>query len=398
MMKYDYLIIGAGMTADAAAHGIREVDRNGSIGMLGSELDPPYSRPPLSKGLWQGKPLAKIWLNTAALGVDLHLGPRVVSLDPETKCVLDDQGAAYGYDKLLLATGGSPRRLPFGGDNILYYRTLADYHRLAAIAGQYAATFGIIGAGFIGSELAAALRMRGHAVVMVFPQELIGQQIYPRDLAEYVTDYFRHKEVQLRPGLLASGLEKVDGQSSLRVAKDGAGPQDSLRADQFVAGLGIVPNVDLARSAGAEVADGIVVDEGLRTSLPGVYAAGDVASFYNPALGRRLRVEHEDNAISMGRTAGQAMAGQPVVYDHLPYFYSDLFDLGYEAVGELDARLDTVPDWQEPYRKGVIYYLRDGKVRGVLLWNVWGQVEAARRLIAGAETYRHEDLRGKITG
>jgi 3-phenylpropionate/trans-cinnamate dioxygenase ferredoxin reductase subunit len=398
MIKYDYLIVGAGLTGHAAARGIREVDRHGSIGMVGGEPDPPYTRPPLTKGLWKGKPLDKIWLNTAALGVELHLGRRVVSLDPEAKCMVDDHGTYYAYRSLLLATGGSPRRLPFGGDDILYYRTLADYYRLAAVAGQYAATFGIIGAGFIGSEIAAALHMNGHGVVMIFPQEFIGQHIYPRDLAEYVTQYFHHKGVQLRPGLVAKGLEKVDGKCFLRVARDGTDLEESVAADQIVAGLGIAPNVELARSAGAAVSDGIVVDEGLRTSLPDVYAAGDVANFYSPALGRRLRVEHEDNANTMGRLAGQAMAGQAVVYDYLPYFYSDLFELGYEAVGETDARLETLSDWQEPYRKGVIYYLQDGRVRGVLLWNVWGKAEAARKLITGGETYRDEELRGKITG
>jgi 3-phenylpropionate/trans-cinnamate dioxygenase ferredoxin reductase component len=398
MTTYDYVIVGAGMTGDAAVRGIRDVDRNGSIGMLGSEADAPYIRPPLTKGLWKGKPLEKIWRNTAALSVDLHLGRRVVSMDPEAKCVVDDQGASYAYGKLLLATGGTPRRLPFGGEDILYYRTLQDYRRLAGLAEQGQGAFGVIGGGFIGTEIAAALSANGHAVVMVFPDEVIGQRIYPRDLAEYVTQYYRDRGVQVRAGMQARGLQSEGTGYVLRVVAGSTGREESIAADQFVAGLGIVPNVELARSAGAKVEDGIVVDAGLRTNLPDVYAAGDVASFYNPALGKRLRVEHEDNANTMGRMAGQAMAGKPMVYDHLPFFYSDLFDLGYEAVGETDARLETFSDWQEPYRKGVIYYLREGQVRGVLLWNVWGQVDAARLLIAGGQAYRSEDLRGKITG
>ncbi len=398
MAEYTYLIVGAGMTGDSAARGLRDVDKSGSIGMIGIEPDAPYIRPPLTKGLWKGKPLEKIWRNTAALGVELRLGRRVVSLDPEEQCVVDDEGESYKYGKLLLATGGTPRRFPFGGDDILYYRTLHDYRQLAATAGQAKASFGVIGAGFIGSEIAAALSMNGHPVAMAFPEKVIGERIYPRDLAEYVTQYYREKGVQLRPGVLATGLQREGDGYILTVAEGSTGREESLTATQFVAGLGIVPNVELAQKAGAKVDNGIVVDEGLRTSLPNVYAAGDVANFYNPALGIRLRVEHEDNANTMGRMAGQAMAGKPVTYDHLPFFYSDLFDLGYEAVGETDARLETVSDWQEPYRKGVVYYLRDGRVRGVLLWNVWSQVEAATRLIAGGVTYRPEDLRGKITG
>jgi len=163
-----------------------------------------------------------------------------------------------------------------------------------------------------------------------------------------------------------------------------------------VAGLGIEPNTDLARAASLPVQDGIVVDEACRTSHPDIYAAGDAAAFYSPALGTRIRVEHEDNANTMGRTAGQAMAGDVASYRHLPFFYSDLFELGYEAVGELDARLETFADWKQPYREGVIYYLRHGRVRGVLLWNTWDQVDAARRLIAQPGPLHPEDLKGRL--
>jgi len=154
--------------------------------------------------------------------------------------------------------------------------------------------------------------------------------------------------------------------------------------------------VELAVSSGLKVENGIVVDEFLRTSEPEVYAAGDVANFFSPAFGRRLRVEHEDNANTMGRAAGAAMAGKASPYHHLPFFYSDLFDLGYEAVGELDPHLETVADWKEEHREGVVYYLREGRVRGVLLWNIWGQVDAARQLINGPGPFRAQDLNGRI--
>jgi NADPH-dependent 2,4-dienoyl-CoA reductase/sulfur reductase-like enzyme len=138
------------------------------------------------------------------------------------------------------------------------------------------------------------------------------------------------------------------------------------------------------------------VDEFLCTSAPDVYAAGDCAAFYNPALGKRIRVEHEDNANSMGQAAGRNMAGQPEPYHHLPSFYSDMFELGYEAVGELDSRLETFADWKRPNEEGVIYYLKDGRVRGVLLWNVWGKVDAARELIAQPGPLTTDDLKNRI--
>ena len=141
----------------------------------------------------------------------------------------------------------------------------------------------------------------------------------------------------------------------------------------------------------------MVVDELLRTSDPDIYAAGDVANFYNSLLDKRTRIEHEDNANVMGEMAGRNMAGESNAYLHLPFFYSDLFDLGYEAVGELDSRLEIIEDWQEPFRKGVIYYLRDGRVRGVLLWNTWGQIAAATELIAENAAHTSETLTGRIS-
>jgi NADPH-dependent 2,4-dienoyl-CoA reductase/sulfur reductase-like enzyme len=171
---------------------------------------------------------------------------------------------------------------------------------------------------------------------------------------------------------------------------------DELLVDGVVAGLGIEPNVKLAQEAGLRVENGIVVDEFLQTSHPDIFAAGDVAAFYSPALRRRLRVEHEDNANTMGHWAGRNMAATPQRYEHLPFFYSDLFELGYEAVGELDARLATVADWKEPFREGVVYYHRDGQIRGVLLWNVWGQVEAARQLISSRRQFQPQDLRQEL--
>jgi len=186
----------------------------------------------------------------------------------------------------------------------------------------------------------------------------------------------------------------VSGQGEEQIVSVRGGRQ--VRADGVVAGLGIRPDVALAEQAGLAVENGIVVDERLQSSRPDIYAAGDVASFESRVLGRRLRVEHEDNANAMGRVAGRVMAGERDVYDHLPFFYSDLFDLGYEAVGEVDAGLETVSDWKDPFREGVVYYLRDRRVRGVLLWNTWGQVDAARALIAQPGPFGSRDLKGRL--
>jgi NADPH-dependent 2,4-dienoyl-CoA reductase/sulfur reductase-like enzyme len=390
MRDYAYLIVGGGMTADAAVRGIRELDANGSIGVIGAEADPPYARPPLSKGLWKGEPLASIWKGTAEAGADLHLGRRAVALDPDSHRVTDDRGAQYRYAKLLLATGGVPRRLPFGGDAIVYFRTVADFRRLRATA-RDGARFAVVGGGFIGSEIAAALALQGARVTMLFPDAGIGARVFPAELSRFLVDYYREKGVDVRAG------ESVTG-----VAPHGAGFRVetrsgfSVEADAAVAGIGIVPDTDLAKAARLRVEDGILVDEHLETSRPGVFAAGDVARFAAPALGKRIRVEHEDNALTMGRAAGRAMAGDRTPYAHVPFFYSDLFDLGYEAVGETDARLETVADWKEPFREGVVYYLESERVRGVLLWNVWGQVDAARALIESPGPFAAGDLAGRL--
>ena len=391
MLSYRYLIIGGGMPADAAVAGIRQVDPNGTIGLISAEGHPPYNRPPLSKGLWKGKPLEKIYRKASQDDVDLHLGRRIQAIDPSAHQAIMETGETLRYEKLLLATGGSPRRLPFGGDDVIYYRNLDDFFHLKQLVEQ-GGRFGVIGGGFIGSEIAAILAEKGQPVTMLFPEDGISARVFPPDLARFVTDYFRERRVKVLAGEMVAGIENSGQDIAIRT-KSGV----EIRVDHIIAGLGIKPEVALAESAGIKVADGIVVDEHLRTNQPDVYAAGDVAYFHNLLLDKWMRVEHEDNALNMGRTAGRNMAGEPARYDHLPMFYSDMFDLGYEAVGELNPDLEIFSDWQEQFRKGVVYYLKDGRVRGVLLWNVWDQVEAARSLIAEPGPFKPEDLRGRIT-
>jgi NADPH-dependent 2,4-dienoyl-CoA reductase/sulfur reductase-like enzyme len=383
------------MTADAAVRGIRQSDPSGTIGLISAEPDAPYNRPPLTKGLWKGKPVEDIWRGTQEFEAQLHLGRQIQSLDPRDKRVTDDQGTVYTFDKLLLATGGAPRRLPFGGDHIIYYRTFRDYQRVRALA-EGGGRLAVIGGGFIGSEIAAALAMNQKQVTLILPGAGIGGRLFPPDLARFLIDFYRQKEVEVLAETSAVGLEESRGRLALKMRGVKTGGEQELLVDGVIAGIGIQPNVELARAAGLKVDNGIVVDESLRTTHPDIYAAGDVANFYNPALGKTIRVEHEDNANTMGQTAGQIMAGASILYHHLPFFYSDLFELGYEAVGELDSRAEMVADWKEPYRKGVVYYLGDGRVRGVLLWDVWGQVDAARRLIAEPGPLRPQDLKGRL--
>jgi len=166
--------------------------------------------------------------------------------------------------------------------------------------------------------------------------------------------------------------------------------------DGVVAGIGVQPNVELAQAAGLSVDNGIRVDASLRTDNPDIYAAGDVASIFDPLLKEWRRVEHEDCANTMGAHAGVAMAGRTVSYEHRPFFYSDIFEMGYEAVGEVDSRLDMITDWKTPCREGVIYYLREGRVRGVLIWNIFGLVDGAKRLIGSATSIHPSDREGRL--
>lgn len=397
MERSRYLIVGGGMTAAAAARGIRDVDETGTILLVGSEPDPPYKRPLLSKGLWAGKPLDRVWSGTERYGVDLRLGRTIKWLDLGAKIAVDDRGDSYSFDKLLLATGSRPRTLPFGDHRMIPFRTLQDYRRLRALVDRRERQhFAVIGGGFIGSEIAASLASNGQDVTMIFPGKGIGDQLFPADLARSLTDLYREQGVEILAGAEVVGLEEKNDGLTLRTRGVTTGWEREIAVDGVVAGIGTEPNSELAATAGLAVDGGIVVDELLRTSHPDVYAAGDVAAFFYEALGRRMRVEHEDNAKTMGRHAGRAMAGEAAAYRHIPFFYSDLFDLGYEAVGEVDARHETVADWTIPYREGVIYYRRDGQVRGVLLWNVWDQVDAARTLIGSSEHVRPEELIGRL--
>jgi 3-phenylpropionate/trans-cinnamate dioxygenase ferredoxin reductase component len=377
MEKTTYLIVGGGMTGAEAAKAIRERDGGAAVTLVGGEPHAPYKRPPLTKKLWSGGEESSIWKGTEELGIDLRLGRRIVSLDLAASRAVDDEGAQYTFEKVLLATGGRPRRLGGNDQEVIYFRTLDDYRALRAIAGEGKRVV-VIGGGFIGTEIAAALTTNGCAVTMVVPEQWLNARLFPAGLGGFVTEYYRERGVEVLTG---ETVGSVDGTSVT------TGSGRTLEADAVVAGLGIVPDTELAEAAGLPVENGIVVDEyGRADGRDDVFAAGDVANFPSPVLGGVFRVEHEDHANTHGKVVGSNMAGAGVVYDHLPLFYSDLFDLGYEAVGEVDSRLATVETWEEPNRKGTIVYVDDERrPRGFLLWDTWGKVDAARELIRAAQ-------------
>jgi 3-phenylpropionate/trans-cinnamate dioxygenase ferredoxin reductase subunit len=369
-----YLIVGGGMTGAAAVKGIREHDPDGSIALVGGEPEAPYKRPPLTKGLWSGGDEAKIWIGTA--DADLILDRRIVAVDIETRRATDDQGEEYAWEKLLLATGGRPREIE-AAEGVVYFRTLADYRRVRAQAVE-GTHFVVVGGGFIGSEIAAALTGAGCRVTMIFPTPGIASRLLPEELSTFVTGYYRDKGVEVFSGETVAAVDAAGVHT---------GSGRVIEADGVIAGLGIEPQTELAEAAGLPVENGIVVDEyGRAGGRDDVFAAGDVANFPSPVLGGVFRVEHEDHANTHGAVVGANMAGAEIPYDHLPFFYSDMFDLGYEAVGEVDSRLATIARWEEPNRKGVVAYVDESsRPRGVLLWNTWDKVDAARDLIRAAQ-------------
>ncbi len=393
---YRYLIVGGGLTADAAVMGIRAIDSEGSIALLTEEAHPPYRRPMLSKSLWRGTPLEEVWLPTAEAGAEIHTGVRAVALDLNAKRVLDAHGNEWHFEKLLLATGCAPRVLPNtphqtvpptawwepagGGLNnrLLYFRTLNDYFALRESMAQ-AEHIGIIGGGYIGSELSAALALNGKQVTMLFPESGICARLFPPTLSDWLNAFYRERGVEVLTGVLVQGVERGD-RWHVRLS-DG----HTLAFDVLTAGLGVLPRDELAQEAGLDAPDGIRVNHFLQTAHGDVYSAGDVALFPYARLGIETRVEHEDHAIASGFYAGQAMAGEAQPYAHLPMFYSELFDIRYEAVGLIDSRLETRIEGDIPQGAGVIIYFQDGRIVGALSWRNALPVDDLRALIGQTE-------------
>ena len=395
---YPYVIVGGGLAGASAVEGIRERDTKGAILIIGAEKHLPYDRPPLTKKLWFGKKkVEEIFLHDQKFydqnKVTVESGISVTTLDPKQKSVTTNTGKQYRYQKLLLATGGVPRTLPIpGGDlgGICYFRTLDDYLMMRRESTEGSSAV-VIGGGFIGSEIAAALTINKINVTMIFPEPYIVNRVFPEGLGMALQRQFRDRGATLLAGEKPASIAK---RGSRFITTTVSGKQ--VESDMVIVGIGVAPSLDLPRRAGLQTANGVIVDEYLQASLPDIYAAGDIAFFPYQALGKQTRVEHWDNALNQGKQAGLNMAGAHKPYDYMPYFFSDLFEFGYEAVGEVDAQLETVADWQKENDTGVIYYLRDGKVRGAMMCNVWEKVEAARTLIRTGAQVTKKELQGMI--
>jgi 3-phenylpropionate/trans-cinnamate dioxygenase ferredoxin reductase subunit len=397
--KFKYVIVGAGLAGVSAIEGIRERDPAGAVLLIGEEPHLPYDRPPLSKKLWTGKKQeAEIYLHPREwyeqLAVELLLGKRVVDLDAAGRTVaVEGDRRRVGYEKLLLATGGTPRILNLPGADlpgIIPYRTLDDYRAVRALAEPGAGAL-VIGHGFIGAEMAAALSLSGVNVTMVYPGERLIPRVLPEGLGR-----------ALQAAYAARGIELLPGQRTVAFTREGDGivaatdRGRTVKTKFVVPGIGISPSTELAAAAGLALGDGIRVDERMATSDPSIFAAGDNAGFVHPGPGGRRRLEHWDNAVQQGRHAGRSMTGALEPFAAMPYFFSDLFDFGFEAVGELDPLMQVEADWTRENDTGVLYYLRDGLVRGVMLCNVWDKIEEARELIRAGRRVRPEELRGAI--
>ena len=365
-MADTFAIVGAGLSGARAAETLRAEGFDGRVVLFGAEAHLPYERPALSKGYLQGTAEAPFvhpaeWY--AEQDVDLRLGTRVTALDAAAHEVETADGDRLRYTKLLLTTGSSVRRLA----DAVTLRTLDDSDRLRA-ALRPGARVVIVGAGWIGLEVAAAARVAGVEVTVLeqAPAPLLAA-LGPEMAAVFARLHVEHG-VDLRCGVTVRAVK------SDAVLLD----DETLPADLVVAGIGVTPDVDLARAAGLAVDNGVVVDEHLRSSAPDVWAAGDVANAYHPFAGRHVRVEHWANALHQPVVAAQAMLGKDAVYDRLPYFFTDQYDLGMEYTGfgggEVVVRGDD--------REFVAFWLRDGRLTAAMNVNVWtGVPEVAQRLI-----------------
>lgn len=379
---YKYLIIGGGMASFAAIKGIRSIDKDSGIGVINEEEFDYYKRPWLSKKLWNDKPLDEVWLRVNSENIDFFNKKSVVKVDPGEKIITDNFNDLYSYEKLLIASGGSPKKLPGfeKSKDIIYFRNLDDYFRLKEIA-QEGKRIVVIGGSFIGSEIAAALTLKKCDVTMIFPETGLCSKIFPSDLSSFLNDYYEQKGVKIINKDEVINCKYMDINNYILTTKN----KKIIEADAVVLGIGIKPNIDFLKDANLNMDDneGIRVNKYLITNNPSIYAAGDVSSFYYSQISKYIRFEHEDNALSMGEIAGKNMAGNDnLEYDHFPFFYSDLFDLGYEAIGDLNSEYDIITKWEEEFKKGRLFYLKDNKIRGILLWNVWDEVEKAGKFIS----------------
>ena len=379
-----FVVVGAGLTAAKAVEELRAGGFTGRITVFGREPHLPYERPPLSKGFLNGDDaLDSVFVHTAPWyaeqHVDLHLGTAVTAIDTAGRTVTAD-GEQHGYDKLLIATGSAPRHLPMAdaaGAPVTYLRTIEDSEALVA-AFKTQRSLAIIGGGWIGLEVASAARNAGLDVAVLEALELPLLRVLGPEVAQVFASLHEEHGVDLRLSCTVSSIETDGGRTVL-----GLGDGSTLDADLLVVGVGAAPRTELAEAAGIDVDNGIVVDEWLRTSVPDVYAAGDVANAFHPLLGRQLRVEHWDNAIEQGAAAGRSMLGTGAPYDRMPYFFTDQYDFGMEYVGSVgpEGYDEVVLRGQAATRVFTAFWLSGGQVVAAMHANDWDAITPVRAIV-----------------
>ena len=393
----NFIIVGGGLTGAIAAQTLREEGSGGRIILLGGEPHRPYERPPLSKDYLQGKAERdsifahpEPWYADHA--VELRLGTAVTSLDPAVRTVTTASGAQLGYDKLLLTTGSTPRRLSVPGanlDGVHYLRTVDDSVRIKAGFAQ-AHRVAIIGGGWIGLEIAAAARNAGLDVTLLERSQLPLLRVLGPETAPIFADLHRDHGVDLRCQAAVAELTGKNGAATGVILKDGS----RIDADMILVAVGITPNTQLAAQAGLEVDNGILVDEHLRTSDVNIFAAGDVCHGDKPRLGRHIRVEHWANARRQGATAGKAMLGQDAVDARPSYFFTDQYDLSMEYTGDIGpSGYDQVIFRRYPdSRQLIVFWLSEQRVQAGMNLNIWDVADDIERLVQSAQPANTDDL------
>jgi 3-phenylpropionate/trans-cinnamate dioxygenase ferredoxin reductase component len=378
-----FLIVGASLAGAKAAETLRAEGFDGRLILVGAETERPYERPPLSKEYLRGEAgREKVYVHDedfyAEHDIELRLGRTAVSLDPNTRELALDDGERLGYDRLLLATGAEPRRLASpGGDlpGVLYLRSVQDSDALRARLDRGGSVV-VVGAGWIGAEVAASARQRGLEVTVVEPAAVPLERVLGREVGAVYRDAHADHGVNM---LLDTGVERFEGADEVERVRTSDGRE--LECDFVVVGVGVTPRTDLAAHAGLAVDNGVLVDERLESSAPGVYAAGDLANAHHPFYGERIRVEHWANALNQGPAAARSMLGQTGAYDRLPYFFSDQYDVGMEYSGFAREWDRVVFRGDTKAREFIAFWLAGDRVVAGMNVNVWDVADPIRRLI-----------------